>query len=357
MEIKEESKIKLKENSSKLSEENLMEINTKIIFFKKEFSSKKILKLDKYHYFQGKGIKDESNFTYQLEWKSKLLGGIGGGSVYKFGYEEDFEELKKFISMIISGKNKKETFYTNENNLTEFSEKIIKKSQKLKGVGRAYIGKVLSIYFSEIFLSIYGHQEFFLGKLFIDYKPEFNNVELYFQNNLLLLNYKEKYFSDLNLYEFVDLLYNTFYRKEEELSSKGGLFEEKIDALEVEHYQSLIHRNFKLLFKGLSYYDEEYQNSHLGHFNTEEVGILDILAKDDNNNLVVIELKRDSTDKTLGQILRYMGWVKENLCRNKQKVRGIIIAESKDNRLDYALKITDDIVFNKMELNVVIKKS
>ncbi len=132
----------------------------------------------------------------------------------------------------------------------------------------------------------------------------------------------------------------------------------RIEALEVQHYQSLIHRNFAQLFSGeLSYYDLERQNEKHGQFDTQEVGIIDCLAIDKNKDLVVIELKRNSTDQTLGQILRYMGWVNENLCKNSQKVKGIIIAESKDNRLDYALTIVPSVVFRKMNLGVRIEES
>ncbi|MBT4334272.1 DUF91 domain-containing protein, partial [archaeon] len=230
-------------------------------------------------------------------------------------------------------------------------------SDELKGVSRIFVGKVLSIYFPNYFIEIFGHQEFFLEKLYVDYKPQDYGVKLYLKNNLLLLNFKKKYFGDLNNNEFTYLLYKTFEKKKADLESKKeeGSEEYKFNALEVDHYQSLIHRNFKHLFKDeYSYYDEEYQNENSGHFNTLEVGILDFLVKDKENNLVVIELKRDSTDKTLGQILRYMGWVKANLCKKDQKIKGIIIAETKDNRLGYALKIIDNVEFKKMKLNVEI---
>jgi len=126
--------------------------------------------------------------------------------------------------------------------------------------------------------------------------------------------------------------------------------------LEVQHYQTLIHRNFNKLFKGeLQYYDPERQNEKHGRFDTQEVGEMDFLAIDKNGDLVVIELKRNSTDKTLGQILRYMGWVNKNLCKENQKVKGIIIAETKDNRLEYALTIVPNVVFKRMKLNVEIE--
>jgi len=58
-----------------------------------------------------------------------------------------------------------------------------------------------------------------------------------------------------------------------------------------------------------------------------------------NGDFVVIELKRGkSSDSTVGQILRYIGWVEENIAKSHQKVRGIIITREADNVLRYAVK-------------------
>ncbi len=357
--LKEETKNSIIENANNfiLSDEKKQEIEEKRNYFLSEFSKEKIANLDKSHYFQGKGVK-KGNFTYDLEWTTRFMGSIRGGSVYKFGYEEDFDKIKKFLVKIISANNKIEQFYTKEGALTEFSEEIIKYSKSLKGISRTLVGKVLSIYFSDIFIGIFSHQDLFLVKLYEDYTPEASGVELYFRNNYLLLNIKNKYASDLSSYDFSHLLYELFGDFSKDITDiKDSIVEQKIEALEVQHYQSLIHRNFEQLFYGrLSYYDAEGQNERHGHFDTQEVGEIDFLAIDQNNDLIVIELKRKSTDKTLGQLLRYMGWVKENLCKKDQKVKGMIIAESKDNRLDYALRVVSNVVFKKMDLNVNIEK-
>ncbi len=67
-----------------------------------------------------------------------------------------------------------------------------------------------------------------------------------------------------------------------------------------------------------------------------DIGIIDILAKDKKTgSYVVIELKRNQTsDDTVGQVLRYMGWVTENL--KEKNVRGIIVAGTYDEKLYYA---------------------
>ena len=73
-----------------------------------------------------------------------------------------------------------------------------------------------------------------------------------------------------------------------------------------------------------------------------------MLAIDRNKKeFVVIELKKGrSSDVVVGQILRYMGWVKENLAVNdydQYNVRGIIISKEKDERLEYALKMLQNV--------------
>ncbi|MDE1871190.1 MAG: DUF1016 family protein [Candidatus Micrarchaeota archaeon] len=74
-----------------------------------------------------------------------------------------------------------------------------------------------------------------------------------------------------------------------------------------------------------------------------DIGPIDILAKDKkNNNFVVIELKKNQTsDDTIGQIARYMGWIRDKMGDNN--VRGIIIAGAYDKKLDYALKMMSNV--------------
>jgi len=57
---------------------------------------------------------------------------------------------------------------------------------------------------------------------------------------------------------------------------------------------------------------------------------------------VVIELKRNQTsDDTVGQLCRYMGWIKDN--KNNPGVKGIIITGDYDKKLEYALKIVPEV--------------
>jgi predicted RNA-binding protein len=67
---------------------------------------------------------------------------------------------------------------------------------------------------------------------------------------------------------------------------------------------------------------------------------IDFLCTDKaSGDFVVVELKRGrSSDSAVGQVLRYIGWVDENLAKQCQKTRGIIIAKEVDDALRYAVK-------------------
>ena len=77
-------------------------------------------------------------------------------------------------------------------------------------------------------------------------------------------------------------------------------------------------------------------------FNTNEVGRIDLLAHHRTEpQWLVIELKRhQSSDQTIGQVLRYMGWVDKNLKSDGEKVEGLIISREIDVNIQYALKQT-----------------
>jgi len=69
------------------------------------------------------------------------------------------------------------------------------------------------------------------------------------------------------------------------------------------------------------------------------VGRIDLLAKHRSEPAwLVVELKRgQSSDQTVGQVLRYMGWVRQKLASPGDTVKGLVIAQDADNLLRYAL--------------------
>ena len=79
------------------------------------------------------------------------------------------------------------------------------------------------------------------------------------------------------------------------------------------------------------------------------IGPIDILCIDKiSKEYVICELKRGQTsDETVGQLLRYMGWVYEHLSDSSNTVKGILIGSKFDKKVDYSLKgIQSPHIFN-----------
>jgi hypothetical protein len=78
-----------------------------------------------------------------------------------------------------------------------------------------------------------------------------------------------------------------------------------------------------------------------------DIGPIDILARDKaNHDWVVIELKKGkSSDAVVGQLLRYMGWVKKHRATCSENVRGIIITSAPDDRIKYAMLVSGGVSF------------
>jgi hypothetical protein len=88
--------------------------------------------------------------------------------------------------------------------------------------------------------------------------------------------------------------------------------------------QNYLARNLNLIETGLTLFEDEGINGLEfpvgGRF-------VDILATDSKGNYVVIELKvSKGYDRVVGQLLRYMAWIRKNQTEPGQSVRGIIVA-------------------------------
>lgn len=84
-----------------------------------------------------------------------------------------------------------------------------------------------------------------------------------------------------------------------------------------------------------------------------DVGPIDILATSkDKKRFLVVELKRGrASDVVVGQLLRYMGYIKEQVAEPGQSVEGVIVALDSDPKLRYALAAMPNVSFYRYQVS------
>jgi restriction system protein len=128
------------------------------------------------------------------------------------------------------------------------------------------------------------------------------------------------------------------------ITTSDEIIENQNEFVLEKYLEEFIVTNFNAIFKGkLKIYEDTEGND--GQQYSTDIGSIDILAVEKaSNSFVVIELKKGRpSDQVVGQILRYMGWVKQNLCTDNQAVKGLIICRDPDPKLSYALAMTSNI--------------
>lgn len=112
--------------------------------------------------------------------------------------------------------------------------------------------------------------------------------------------------------------------------------------------------NWKQTELGKLYDILEEDGEIVGQQYPTKTGPIDILAiSKDKKELLVVELKKGrASDKVVGQIQRYMGFVHEKVAGKDQLVRGIIIASEDDKRIRSALRVTKNIEFYRYHVSI-----
>jgi len=106
------------------------------------------------------------------------------------------------------------------------------------------------------------------------------------------------------------------------------------------HLEEFLVSNWDKLNLNKKYSILKEEGKTIGQQYVTPIGRIDILAKgNDNKEWLIIELKKGkSDDQVVGQVLRYVGWIEENLAEEGETVRGLIITKDRDDKLLYALK-------------------
>jgi endonuclease len=84
---------------------------------------------------------------------------------------------------------------------------------------------------------------------------------------------------------------------------------------------------------------------------------IDILAVDRQGSLVVIELKvSKGYDRVVGQLLRYMNWVRKELADPGQRVRGLIVCRAMSEDLRLACATVPNVELLEYKLSVTVTR-
>jgi restriction system protein len=142
------------------------------------------------------------------------------------------------------------------------------------------------------------------------------------------------------------------------LSNDATIEDPSVFALE-KHLEDFLVQNWNKTALGKHYDIFEEDGEIVGQQYPSDTGPIDILAiSKDKKTLLVVELKKGRvSDNVIGQIQRYMGYVKEELAEELQTVRGIVIALEDDLRIKRALSVTNNIDFYKYEVSFNLVKS
>jgi hypothetical protein len=143
--------------------------------------------------------------------------------------------------------------------------------------------------------------------------------------------------------DFEIILYGTVSKTRIEPALSPDIEADSEFALEM-HLEEFLDRNWGNIDFGsrLEKYQAEDQTGRQFPAGTWSIDFLCVDTA--SGDFVVLELKRGKTsDATVGQILRYIAYVKKKLAKPGQSVRGIIIAKEIDEALRYAIEPVPDI--------------
>ena len=121
--------------------------------------------------------------------------------------------------------------------------------------------------------------------------------------------------------------------------------------------QQFLAKNLELIEPSLQLYKDDDDDEITGLEFPAGERFIDILAVDNRKDFVVVELKvSKGYDRVVGQLLRYMAWIKQNLATENQKVRGVIIAREISDDLIMATSLVPDVTLLEYQLKVTLQK-
>lgn len=260
---------------------------------------------------------DFSNGTIAVGWGDL-------GNIFKADLNEE-EYKKKYIETYGKDRPTDRWGFWNFYHEISVGDVIIARKGRKKILA---VGEVMSLPFYD---EIKGRSR--VANLTKDFYSNFVNIKWEKKE----IDFDKQVFPIFTIWEVPEEKYNSLIKgtiseeSEEEIKEQNEFILEKyLEDFIVSNFEKTFSNKFKL------YKDEE----GIGQQYPTSIGPIDILAiEPKTNSYVIIELKKGrESDKVVGQILRYMGWVKENLAKEGENVKGLIICKDKDERLEYSLR-------------------
>jgi restriction system protein len=126
-----------------------------------------------------------------------------------------------------------------------------------------------------------------------------------------------------------------------------GLVEDPLAFAMEKHLEDFLVSNWNQTELGRDFDIFTDEEEKVGQQYQTDTGAMDILAvSKDRKRLLVVELKKGrASDAVVGQILRYMGYVQDELAEDGQAVEGAVIALDDDQRIRRALAVVPSIRF------------
>jgi hypothetical protein len=144
------------------------------------------------------------------------------------------------------------------------------------------------------------------------------------------------------------------YEKQELDDSEDEFVEGVSEFAYEKDLQNFLSKNLPLIESGLYLYEEE---GITGIEFPAGNRWIDILAVDRHNNYVVIELKvSKGYARVVGQLLRYIAWIRKHHADSGQQVRGVIVARQISEDLRLACSEIGNIELYEYELSVLLHK-
>lgn len=178
--------------------------------------------------------------------------------------------------------------------------------------------------------------------------------EKYEKVNGILLNLAEELDTDLWTLDYLWHWHQVF-KEEEEKETVSEDTESRTQRFGLEqHLQDFLRDNWAetetLGAEWVLFEDET--GTDAGYEYQTAIGRIDLLAEHkEEDRWLVIELKRGQTsDETVGQVLRYIGAVREELAGEDDDIEGLIIARDVDDKIRYALREVPAVSFRRYEV-------